>query len=260
MIDIDNSTRDITDSPPSKLNSKFTLKEGTEANRLYEKLKKGTLDLLIPDHFDVPRISKKIKQALPDKKNIMMSFQHRKPCLDLQTKIVGNEDFTDATPDILTMNKMKVPVGYVPIKAVLRYQVTTDNEKAIQINFKVGNTSKTIKPFIEGKKITTNSNKNCTVFRGELEISLGHFTIESEPTIACMNENNEIPFSIFIRESKQHSLDILIGCELQKSTSNNWPLKTYNRLKERYNQQQEDYEIKFREQQQLNEHSLFDMI
>lgn len=258
MKNIDNSFRDTHISPLSNSETKLNVKKGTEANQLYDKLKKGTLNLRIPERFNVPKIIKKTKHAMTKKKQLTMAFEHRRPCLNTQLNTLSNNKNVNITPDVLTMNKMKVPTGYQATKAILRYEITIET-KETEINFKIGNTCKSIKPFLENDTISLQKIKQDT-FKGKLEIDLENVILDSQSVSKTMTENNEIPFSVFIKESKQHLFQVLIACEPLKSTSKNWPLKTYHQLKNRYNEQQESYDLKFKEQQQQNEHSLFDMI
>ena len=248
MIAIDNLFRDISSGPPKKA----ALKKATEVNRLYDRLKKGTIKLLIPEHFETPTTSEKIMQSIPGRKHLRMSFEH-------QEQVSDDEKISTFTPDILTVHTMKIPKGYVPIKAVLHYKVYTNSEENLRINFKIGGKCITIKPVSEAQKTVLNNtateHENYSLFDGDLEINLKDIPVD------LVNKTNEMPFSIFLKATKHYTFNLLIGCNQEKTTTSyNWPKTSYNRLKDSYNKQQEAYEMKLREQQQYNEHSLFDMI
>jgi len=236
---------------------KSSFKGGTKVNKIYDDLKKGKLDLLIPESFG-ESVSNRIKYLLPSPKQITVSFNHHRPLQALKAN-------TATRPDILTVQNIKIPSGYVPKKVILNYQVYTDAEKSVQINFKVSETlSKTIKPAIEAKKTTLNtvdaSAISYSCFEDHLEFSLQDAADDLAYSESFLNENNEMPFSLFIRESTHHSFHITVECDFQKTTFKNWRAKAFRQFREKYNFQREDYERKLREQQQQDEHSLLDWI
>lgn len=172
-------------------------------------------------------------------------MEHRRPSIETQEKHLAPES---GTPNILTLHKMKVPSGYVPITGVLSYQVFTDKETNVQISFKIGQKSKSTKPLQSAKKISLNGNNR--LLDGSITIDLSDSSQDPVLPMTYLDEDNEIPISIFIHESYQHTFHILIACELQKSIFKKWQLDTYQQLKEGSKKQWEEYEIKLREQQQ----------
>ncbi|CDF80176.1 hypothetical protein BN863_24640 [Formosa agariphila KMM 3901] len=250
-------------TPSLKSTLKSTFKGGTKVNRIYEDLKTGKLDLLIPESFE-ESVSSRIKYLLPSPKQITVSFKHCRPVND-QNKIISEKVNAATRPDILTMHNIKIPTGYVPKKIILSYQVYTDAEKSVQINFKVNEKiSKKINPSLEAKKTTLNAVNTDAIayscFEDLLEFDLNDLSENSIAAAAYLNENNEIPFSLFIRESTHHSFHVSVVCDFQKSTFKHWKTDTCRKLRDKYTFQREQYERKFREQQQQDEHSLLDWI
>ncbi|QDO95195.1 hypothetical protein FNB79_14840 [Formosa sediminum] len=253
MIAIDNIFRDIPLLPSKDAIKQQALKKRTEVNKIYDNLKKGTLDLLIPEHFETHTAGPQLAPSKSNRRHLRMSFEYQKA-------VTNHNSVASFTPDILTVHKIKIPKGYTPIKAVLHYKLYTNDETYLYVNLKIAGKSLNINPLEEGQKTILNQaldSEHCySCLNGELEINL------KDISSSCLNCTNELPFSLFLRATKHYTFNLLIACELEDkpTTVTNWSLNTYNRLKTQYNRQQEEYELKFREQQQFNEHSLFDMI
>ncbi|MFB9054772.1 hypothetical protein ACFFVB_16905 [Formosa undariae] len=264
MRDSNPQHSDTLSSSSLKSSLKSTFKDGTKVNRIYENLKKGKLDLLIPEHLGEPMNSTHMKYLLPAQKHITLSLKHCRPIIEQQKNDLSHRVDSDSRPDILTMHKIKIPTGYTPKKVFLSYQIYTDAEESVQINFKVGKLCKHIKPSVDAKKTkleeTHITDKNQTLFEGSLEFNLDDDTQDAKLSSTFLNEDNEIPFSLFVHESTHHLFHISIACDLEKTTFKNWPINTYRKLKDDYKIQRDEYEKKFREQQQQDEHSLLDWL
>ncbi|MHA7941533.1 hypothetical protein ACJOV8_000425 [Formosa sp. 3Alg 14/1] len=241
----------------SSLQSPF--KDGTKVNEIYDKLKKGKLDLLIPKRLGEAINSSHTKYLLPAQKHITLSLEHCRPIIEKQKKELTPREDTDSRPDILTMHKIKVPAGYTPKKVILKYHIYTDAEESARINFKVGKLSKHIKPLADAIKTKLNDT-NHILFEGNLEFNLEDDTQDAKLSSTFLNEDNEIPFSLYVHESTHHTFHVAIECDLEKTTLKSWPVNTYRKLKDDYKIQRDEYEKKFREQQQQNEHSLLDWL
>ncbi|MDW5291013.1 hypothetical protein [Formosa sp. PL04] len=264
MKDIDNLIRDNQITPPLQATPEFTNEEDAAANKIFDIIKKAELNLLIPERFETPKNEMNIEYASPSQKHITLSFEKTRSS-EHQKKVLDHKLDSDIRPNILIMHKIKVPLGYMPTKVVFSYQVYTENEESVQINFKIGQITKNIKLSLDsntdGFSKTIHDTKNNSLFDGNLEINLSDTLHGQEVPISYLNKDNEIPFSIFIRESKHHSFHILIGCEKQKSILKHWPLNTYHQIKRGYKIQREKYERKFREQlKQFTEDEINDIV
>jgi hypothetical protein len=233
-----------------------SLREGLSKKNVATKLEKPKLLNINPlDIDDAPVNSDKSYVSLanrfgaeivtPPERSITISTEHRRPGVEKQELSLASEA---GTPNVLTIHKMKVPSGYAPVKGVLSYQVYTDAAEGVQINLKIGQKSKSTKPLTTAKKIPLGN--KYVLFDGNLEINLADSSLGPELPMTYLDEDNEIPISIFIRESKHHSFHILIACDLLNSTYRAWQLDVFQKLKEGSKKQWEEYEIKLREQQQ----------
>ena len=263
MKAIDQLIQDNQATLPLKSTLNNLFKECTKVNKIYECIKTGKLNALIPENFGTSKPLSDSKYVAPTKKHITLSFEYSRPTLAEQKKVLNHNAAAGITPDILTMHKIKVPRGYVPIKIVLSYHLHTEAEESTQLIFKVGKKSMHIKPAIDAIKNTLantkHDSKDQTFFHGNLDINLKDISLDSEHLGSYLNENHEIPFSFFIHESNYHAFHVLIGCERGKSKFKHWKADKFNQLKAKYNIQREKYERKFAEQLKPKKHSVFDM-
>ena len=251
-----------TSSLKSSLKSAF--KDGTKVNKIYDNLKKGKLDLLIPERLGEAITSSHMKYLLPARKHITLSLEHCRPGIEHQKEDLSHGDNSDSRPDILTMHKIKVPTGYTPKKVILNYKIYTDAGESAQINFRIGNLSKHIKPMVEANKTRLNethiTDKDPILFNGTSEFNLEDNAQDAKLSSPFLNEDNEVPFSLYVHESTHHSFQVSIECDIEKTAFKNWQINTYRKLKDDYRIQRDEYEKKFREQQQQDEHSLLDWL
>ena len=239
-------------------------KEGTKVNKIYESLKTGKLNELIPERFGSSNSLSDAKYSTPTKKNIVLSFEYSRPIVTEQKKDLNQNVVSGVTPDILTMHKIKVPKGYVPISINFRYHVHAEVKEATQIIFKVGKKAIHIKPALDAIKSTApntkHNTKSHTLYYGNLDINLKDISSDLDPVCMYLNEDHEIPFSIFIHESKQHTFQVLMGCERGKSKLIHWKSNKLDQLKSKYNFQREKYERKFSQQLNQNKHRVLELL